>query len=201
MSSSVADIFAAAGLRPRGARRWGTPVPETAPGVYVVAATEDPASVHHVRCEPPFAPDAVEHLLAVRPELRIDATRPKAEDLIGRLGGFWLPDEVVLYIGLASSVRSRVRAYTRTPLGAKRPHAGGWWLKTLATLDELWVHWAPTPDFADAERRMLREFCREISPKTRATLFDKERVMPFANLRGHDNCIKRHGIAGATGDL
>lgn len=49
-----------------------------------------------------------------------------------RLATFWLPDEVVLYIGLAgASVRKRVRQYYRTPLGDKRPHAGGWWLKTL----------------------------------------------------------------------
>ncbi len=82
---------------------------------------------------------------------------PPLHELVDRLRRFWLADEVVLYIGLASrSVRTRVGQYYKTPLGARKPHAGGWWLKTLSVLDELWVHFAATPDFSTAEESALR---------------------------------------------
>jgi hypothetical protein len=93
-----------------------------------------------------------------------------------------------------------VRQYYRTPLGAKRPHAGGWWLKTLTVLDELWVYWAATPDYAAAEKAMLRAFTHAVSSETRSTLLDNQSVMPFANLRGWNDRIKAHRISGATDD-
>ena len=33
---------------------------------------------------------------------------------------------------MAQPLRTRVRQYYTTPLGAAKPHKGGWWLKTLA---------------------------------------------------------------------
>jgi hypothetical protein len=202
MPSTVSDVFAAADLEPAGVVRWRTPVPESAPGVYIVALTDDLDSTAAARPAAPLARAALEQLLAVRPELRMNLAQPDADDIIERLGGFWPGDEVVLYIGLAGQpLRTRVGQYYKTPLGARRPHAGGWWLKTLAVLDELWVHWSPTPDYARAEKRMLQAFSRVVSPASRAALLDDQRVMPFANLRGHDDRIKEHRISGATGDL
>ena len=60
--------------------------------------------------------------------------RPTREQLLQRLAGFWFPDEVVVYIGLAGprknrpvqgEVAKRVGEYYDTPLGANGPHAGG----------------------------------------------------------------------------
>lgn len=48
--------------------------------------------------------------------------------------------------------------YYRTPVGAANPHAGGWCLKTLRIPNDLWVHYAPTPDYNEAEDEMLRTF-------------------------------------------
>lgn len=196
-----ASIFAAAGLKAAGHVRWGTPVSETASGLYVVALTDDADSVAGTRAEAPLETRQLERLLLVRPDLQLDDHRPGAADLARRLSAFWLRQETVVYIGLATSLRSRIGAYCRTPLGASRPHAGGWWLKTLGALDELWVHYAPTPDFKRAERQGLKAFEDGVSAGARAALHDCERVMPFANLRGWDDRIKRHGIASATGDL
>ena len=202
MPSTVTDIFAGAGLEPAGVVRWGTPIPETAQGVYVVALTDNIATTGAALTTSPLAWPALEHLLAVRPELRVDRADVDADDLAKRLRSFWLPDEVALYIGLAGQpLRTRVRQYYGTPLGARKPHAGGWWLKTLSVLDELWVHYAPTPDFEDAEKLMLLAFSDSVSPRSRAGLHDRERLMPFANLRGFDDRITLHGITGATGDL
>lgn len=202
MPSTVTDIFAAAGLEPAGVVRWGTPIPETAQGVYVVALTDDVTSTAAALTEAPLSWAALEQLLAVRAELQVDSADAGVDDLAKRLRSFWTPDEVVLYIGLAGQpLRTRVRQYYGTPLGARKPHAGGWWLKTLSILDELWVHYAPTPDFEDAEKLMLLAFADAVSPRSRAGLHDRERLMPFANLRGFDDRIKLHGITGATGEL
>ena len=130
MPSTVADLFAAAGLEPGGPVRWGTVLPETRPGVYAVALTDDPTSTAAARETAPLDRVALDHLLTVRPELRMNLAPPDADDLIERIGGLWLPDEVVLYLGLAgTSLRTRVGQYYKTPLGARRPHAGGWWLR------------------------------------------------------------------------
>jgi len=202
MPSTVADVFAAAGVPPAGVVRWHTRVPQPAAGVYVVALTDDIASTGRARADAPIDRARLEYLLAVRPEVLLDGARPTAAELIDRLRRFWLADEVVLYIGLASrSVRTRVRQYYTTPLGARKPHAGGWWLKTLSVLDELSVHFAATPDFSAAEERALDAWASAVSSRSRGALHDRERLAPFANLRTASRAIKAHGVSGATGDL
>jgi hypothetical protein len=201
MPSTAASILAAAELTRAGHVPWGTPIPESSSGVYVVALTDEVDSTLGSRSEAPLLTGSLERLLAARPELELDKRRPNLDTLAARLRAFWLPDETVVYIGLATSLRSRVRGYYRTPLGAMKPHAGGWWVKTLSVLDELWVHYAPTPEFETAEKQMLKAFADAVSPESRAALYDRERVMPFANLRGWDDLVKRHGITGATGEM
>jgi hypothetical protein len=202
MPSTVTDVFAAAGLRPDGVIRWGDPVPDARTGVYVVALTDDPGSTDAALDDAPIYLDRLRHLLDVRRELLLDGGRPSTEELAARLRAFWLTDEAIVYVGLAGQpLRTRVRQYYTTPIGAKRPHAGGWWVKTLAVLDELWVHFAATPDYETAERKMLCAFAAGLSPGSRAALHDSERVGPFANLRTGRDEIKDHGIRGATGDL
>jgi hypothetical protein len=96
---------------------------------------------------------------------------------------------------------TRVREYYRTPLGAAKPHAGGRWLKTLRILNDLWVHYAPTPDYVDAEDEMLRTFVQAVSSSSRQALHDSVRIMPFANLKDPDDLIKNHGIKHRTGPM
>jgi len=74
-----------------------------------------------------------------------------------------VPDETILYIGLAgTSLRTRVRDYYKTPLGARRPHAGGWFIKSLANVNDLLVHFAPADDPCAAENAMLGSFCSRL---------------------------------------
>ncbi|MCW3017393.1 MAG: hypothetical protein JWO02_4485 [Solirubrobacterales bacterium] len=200
MPSTVSEIFSAAGLRPAGSQPWGTPIPESGPGVYVVALTADPSDVTAALAEAPVDPVRTQELLDIRPELRLDGMRPDARLLTERLAAFWLPDEVVLYIGLAgTSVRNRVGAYYRSPLGARRPHSRGWFLKTLVNLDSLSVHHAPCADPAQAEHAMLEAFSAGVAPATGARLHDPEMPIPFANLEWPRARRKEHGITGARG--
>lgn len=197
MPSTVASLLSAAGLNHAGAMRWGTPPKLDQPGAYIVARSESPddlVSESHAE----LSSAALAELLDTRPELRLDGRRPSTADLGDRLQHFWLPDEPVLYIGLAStSVRDRVAAYYRTRLGARKPHAGGWFLKTLSNIGGLWVHVAPAADPARAEDAMLRSFCAGVSDPSRARLHDPDRPFPFANLEWPPGVRKRHGLTGA----
>jgi hypothetical protein len=206
--STVTDIFAAAGVTPFGVVPWGTPplapgASDPTTGLYVVALTGDPEDVGETIPHAPIDSAAVDQLLAVRPELCVDGTRPTPEQLAARLAGFWFPDEVVVYIGLAGPRRTppaggevahRVGEYYKTRLGARSPHAGGWPLKVLSCLDDLHVHYGYRGDVVAAERLATGCFAELISAKTRAVLHDPVRLMPFANLEFPKGTCKAHGI-------
>lgn len=203
MPSTVSGVFAAAGLEPEGVVRWGDPAGDERGGVYVVALT-DQLDAMELLPAAPISDAAIDELLAARPELTLDGRRPSRRGLADRVAAFWLSDETIIYIGLATSLRSRVRGFYKTPIGAKRPHSGGWFLKTLADPYRLYVHFARVADFDAAEIAMLEAFVDGVAPKTRAALADPEHPWPFANLevrRGGRKIRKRHGIKGARGDI
>ena len=212
MPSTVSDIFEVARVSPAGVVRWGTPpappAPRTAPatGIYVVSLTDELDTRAGALAAPPISEAAIEELLAVRPELTLDHARPTCEQLLQRLAAFWLPDEVVLYIGLAGrrknrpvqgEVAKRVCEYYGTPLGANGPHAGGWPLKTLACLESVYVHYAYCDLVNKAENDCIGHFAKQVSANTRTGLHDPVRVMPFANLEFPKGNPKDHGIRGA----
>lgn len=176
-----------------GVVTWGERVVWDGPGIYVVSLPKGSArnagSISLAKCE---------ELLSVRPELKLDGTRPDAQALRDRIAGFWVPVERVLYIGLAgTSVSSRTHNYYRTPLGARAPHSGGWFLKTLDCISELEVHYASSDEPRASEADALAEFAEGVSSAARARLHDDERVMPFANLEYPQGVRKSHGITGA----
>jgi hypothetical protein len=210
MRSSVRYLFEAADLEPEGLVRWGSSIPPSdrglATGVYVVALTEDVDNLSGALAKCPLSDDALRELLAARGELTVDGRRPDISALRARIAGFWVPEAVVLYIGLAGArerrpkegeLAKRVSEYYGTSLGARSPHAGGWFLKTLEILRELVIHYAYCDDVVEAEQAMLGAFATAVSPPSRAALVDSERVMPFANLEYPKGVFKRHGIKGA----
>jgi len=210
--STVADVFAAAGVEPAGVVRWGSPPTAPPPGtrggtgIYAVALTETVDSLGGAIVAAPLSLAAIDELLSVRPELTLDGRRPTREDLYERLARFWLPDEVIVYIGLAGQrtnrpahgeVAKRVCDYYATPLGARSPHAGGWPLKTLRCLDEVYVHYAYCDQVQATEDACIAHFAKHVSESTRVGLHDSTRLMPFANLEFPKGNFKNHGIRGA----
>jgi hypothetical protein len=194
--SSVSDVFAAAGLTPAGVVPWGTSIPETSSGVYAVSLCDDVTSCSACVGQCPVSQKALQQWLKVCPTLELDGKRPAVAALSKRLSDFWLSDEVIVYIGLAASLRSRVGGYYRTPLGARKPHAGGHFLKTLANLHDLFVHYATTEDPGVCEQRMLKRFCKNVSATAKAVLRDPDHPFPFANLEHPAGARKLHGLRG-----
>ena len=207
--SPVGEIFAAVSVARTGFVSWNTRVPPPSTsidtGVYVVALTDELNSLESARPVCPLSKAALVELLEARRELNLDRARPDAERLGERLASFWCPDEVIIYIGSAgprqrikvSALSDRVAEYYSTPLGARSPHAGGWPLKTLSNLSDLYVHYAYCGDVLTKERLMLKTFADGLSTETRSALHDATAVMPFANLRDADGVRKAHGIKGA----
>lgn len=172
----------------------------------MISLTRDETAIAPTLADAPISTAAIDELLNVRPELTVDGLRPSASELASRLSEFWLPDEVILYIGLAGprkrsrvqgEVATRVREFYSTRLGARSPHAGGWPLKTLSCLHDLFVHYAYCDNEDAAEAACLERFRNGISEKSRNRLKDDERMMPFANLEFPKGQRKRLGIAGA----
>lgn len=197
MPTTTAEAFAAAGLCREDVVEWGRRPKERSPGVYVVSLTKSLDGFDDKLSEAPLAEDKFEYWLSVCPELTLDGVRPTVQELMGRTRRFWIPDEVILYIGKATTLSDRLGDYYRTKIGASRPHAGGHWLKLLSTLGQLWVHYAKCDDPEHTEGEMLRRFCNNVSDSSKSTLLDPAHPFPFANLEWPKHVRKAHGIGGS----
>ena len=133
------------------------------------------------------------------PDLRLDGSRPTSRALIARLQAFWLPGQPVLFIGSApGTVGGRVAALRKTPLGDRRPYAGGQWLHTLLGLERMRVWWATTDAPEEYEDALLGAFAEGVPPELAATTPQPDLVMPWAVLRRPTGERRAHGITGAA---
>jgi len=197
VSSSIRSVLRAAGLAPMGVVEWSRLIPVEAEGVYVVSTEREPSVIGSETRACPIDPRAIRELLDVRPELSLDRGRPSPDELGRRISEFWLQDENILYIGLARTLSHRVNDYYGTPLGSRRPHAGGWFLKVLRNMDALFVHYATCSDRQAAESDMIKQFCTDVSSSSLKQLRDPAHPFPFANLEWPPGTRKGHGIRGA----
>jgi hypothetical protein len=198
MPTTIAEAFATVRLvEGIVSVRWGTKPATSEPGVYIVSLTESLDTYDGKLMEAPLAVAEFQRWLDVRPKLTVDGIRPTVEQLMDRVRRFWIPDEVILYIGLATSLSTRLQAFYRTPIGARSPHSGGYFLKLLSNLNQLLVHYVRCPDSKLAEDGMLRRFCEHVSQDSRRRLKDPVHPFPFANLEWPSGTRKAHGIRGA----
>lgn len=177
------ELFSAAGLAEVAAVPWGSPVLSASPGAYVVGVRDD---ADDPRGAGPLLLDldALAGWLDESPGgVRLQGAPATVRSLADQVAQWWLPDEPVLYVGKATSLRARVGQYYSTPLGARRPHRGGYWIKMLDSPPALTVFYSATAT-AEAARRaeglMLRHF-GDCARLTGARL-DAELTLPWANL-------------------
>lgn len=193
MSSSVFGLFESVGIPISGVVRWNDSLPTTQKGVYVISNSRNPHVV--VGTPPKISDSALESWITRVPAMRIDKMNPTVSLLKSRLEAFWLHDESVLYIGKATSLRKRVGQYYSTPLGCRRPHAGGHWLKTLSNLKNLFVHYSETVEPEAREADLLGIFKDNVSGPSARKLYDPRLPIPFANLEFPRGKRKCHGIS------
>ncbi len=186
----AAELLRQVGLLPDGPVRWGAPVRSARPGVYLV---ELPAPL-------PRAPIDISRIgtwIDRVPTLLVDGSRPTGKDLAARLSAFWLPDQVVLFVGSTSgSIGRSVAELEHTPLGDPVVAEDGRWLGALRGLDQARVWWADTgapEEYADA---ILGAFAEGVEPAAVAALHDPTVVVPFANTSTPSGLKRDHGISG-----
>jgi transcription elongation factor GreA len=191
MDPSAPGLLRAVELLADGPVPWGRPVPAVGSGVFVV---ELPAP----RATAPIELTRIGKWLERVESLRLDGKRPSSRALAARLDAFWLPSQVVLYVGATpTSIANRVRALRETTLGERRPHPGGHWLQTLTGLEQARIWWAATDAVEEYEDALLAAFGEGVPAAERAALPDREVVLPFANLRTPTGSRKQTGLTGS----
>lgn len=83
----------------------------------------------------------------------------------------WVQDTIVVYIGKATSLQSRLRQYMQFGSGKKIGHWGGRYIWQLSNADELLVWWKEVDNPRDAEKELIKNFKQQYN------------VRPFANLQ------------------
>ena len=190
----AAELLRSVGLMADGPVTWGRPVPSAGPGIYIV---EWPEPLEGAPVELTLVGKWLERL----PAMRLDGERPTSREVAARLHGFWLPNQTILYIGMTkASIGGRVGALYRTPLGDRKPHAGGHWLKTLRGLDRARIWWAQTTAAEEYEDALFSAFAAGVdaSPEAAPRLADRTVILPFANLQTATDVRKAHGLTGVV---
>jgi len=188
---SPVDLLKAVDLRPDGPVLWGRPVPASGPGVYLIELPEP-------RPTAPIEATRVGKWIERVPGLRLDGERPTFRSLMARLQAFWLPGQTVLFIGGATgTIGGRVAALRKTPLGDRRPYAGGHWLHTLQGLERARVWWAMTDAPEEYEDALLSAFADRVPAEIAAATAQPDLVLPWAVLRRPTGERRAHGITGA----
>ena len=175
---------------PDGPVPWGRPVPSRRAGVFLV---ELPAPLATAPIELTRVGKWLEHV----PTLTLDGERPTSRALSARLASFWLPDQVVLYVGSSEgSIGGRLGAMQKTALGDRRPASGGHWLQVLTALPKARVWWAETEAVEEYEDGLLAAFGAAAGAGG-ANQSDAGVVLPFANLRRPTGERRVTGISGS----
>jgi transcription elongation factor GreA len=140
-------------------------------------------------------PNAVRQWLERVPELRLDGKRPTVAELQTRLASFWLPGQVILYIGSSQkSVGARLSGIYNTPLGERRPQPAGYWLKTLRDLGRTRIWWSPTAEGELWEDALIDSFVKSAGSLPYGVL-----VTPSGEHRAHGLTAPLHdGNAGKS---
>lgn len=83
----------------------------------------------------------------------------------------WVKDAVVVYIGKATSLKSRLNQYMKFGSGKNIGHWGGRYIWQISNADDLLVWWMPINNPREIEKEMISDFKKEYG------------VRPFANLQ------------------
>ncbi len=189
-TAGAVDLLRTVGLLADGPVRWGAHVRSARAGIYLI---ELPGPLPRA----PIDLSPVGTWIERVPTLEVDGSRPTGRDLAHRLAAFWLPDQVVVFIGSTDrSIGRRVDELVHTALGDPLPHPDGRWLATLRGLDQARVWWAETDAPEEYEDAILGAFADAVDPASVAALHDPTVVVPFANMATPTGLPKDHGIAG-----
>lgn len=197
---SPRGLFQSVGVAATGQVAWRQRIPTSAHGIYVVSLrrdADDPTGL----AEAPLDHSAITEWMELTPRWTVHGHRLEPDEVGDHMARWWLPRTSVLYIGTAKTLSNRVSAYYRTPLGAHRPHAGGYWIKTLAILPSLTVHYhvasGPIGSERDLELKLQESFLAGYGPVP-ATHPEPQLPLPWANLEIAKPALRRRRLHGLS---
>ena len=189
--ASAASLLQSLDLLADGPVLWGQPVRSRAPGIFLVEmATREQSALIDIT--------AMRTWVERVPGLQLDGHVPTPNELAARLSSFWLPGQTVLYVGRTSkSLGARTAAMFQTPLGDRRPHAGGHWLQTLQDFGALRVWWSETEAPEEYEDAVVSAIAATLTAEELAGLPEATPILPWANLETVTGERKTTGISNA----
>jgi hypothetical protein len=196
---TVNDVFHKVGLEPSKPIKWGEHIPEKGTGVYVVSLSSNPLQNLGVLSSCKIKDDVFDKWKTMSPELNVNGDTLKA-DIEKELNQFWKSNQNILYIGESSSVTNglskRVKQFYDHQVGWKGPHTGGYWLKLLSEIEDLYVYYSICNHPRDTEFKMLMYYIEQSTQKSFYEINGLGMNLPFANLKV--DFQKRHGIKNAV---
>lgn len=196
MPITVKELVEKAGLNPMALKKvkWGTPVKTQEEGVYIVSLSETP-NVNKTLEKFPISMNILKTWIDKVDGFKLDGKLTyNLETIKHRLSKFWLFDENVLYIGKASNLRQRIRNFYNYKAGNRGPHAGGYWIKLLKNLKNLYVYYIECPNCNKIEGDMMRIFEENVSDASKKQLSGTGVILPFANLEDRNKNRKKTWI-------
>lgn len=170
--------------------KWGAPCPCDKQGIYIISFCEDP-HLEMKPIEPQFDDTAIQEWIKYLQLFTLNNKRPNVDAVKQELQRFWLPKENILYIGNTTNLRQRINdGYKTTKLGKGGPHAGGQWLKTLANIDTLYIHYITT-ESTEIKPILLEHFRNTIGELPFANLKISSTKSPYLNYQKKHNFKKQ----------
>jgi len=199
MPLTVSEIFKKVGLEPSEAIKWNTKILSNENGVYVISLSDNPSVNKGVLNKFEINEEVFDSWKTLSPELNVNGQISK-KIIESELNQYWRASENILYIGESSSktngISKRVNQFYIHQVGWKGPHTGGYWIKLLSQLEDLYVYYAACDNPRDTEFKMLLYFIEQTSGKS---FYDIEQLgdyLPFANLK--IDSLKKHYISNVV---
>jgi len=199
MPISVDQIFKEFKLTYSRPYKWNEKVDADFNGVYVISLSPNPKEASTID-EIDISKEAFNRWLKEAPDLEIDNIKvSNIEQVRSYLNKFWHKSENIIYIGESTSktnpIQKRINQFYIHKVGQKGPHTGGYWIKLLSCLDDLYVYFAETSNPRETEFKMILRFAELISGKNIFQIKDLAASFPFANSKVDlfkKNTIKNH---------
>ncbi len=195
----VSDLFGKVGLTPSVPLKWGMPIKEKGNGVYVVSLSSSASENYGTLSNFQIRDEVFAEWINRSPDLNVVGAVSKGL-LEEELNKYWKPNQNILYIGESSSennqLSGRLNQFYQHQVGWKGPHTGGYWIKLLAELNDLYVYYSICSNPRDTEFKMLMHFIEQTTGKNFYELGELGVHLPFANLKV--DFQKKHLVANAV---
>ncbi len=199
MPVTVKEIFNKVGLEPSVPLKWRNAISIKGNGVYIISSSSNSTMNTGITSSCKVNEEVFKKWKSFSPELNkknLSTIKPIQTEI----NKFWKPKENILYIGESSSetngLAKRVNQFYIHQVGWKGPHTGGYWLKLLSQLEELYVYYAVCDHPRDTEFKMLLHFIEQCTGKSFYDLQELGKHLPFANMKV--DFQKKHSISKAV---